>query len=182
MQVQRVLTEVLKGFLNAVAFLPLLVVICAASQATHQTTDERKPADRIVIVKSARTMTLENGGQPIKTYKVALGGQPVGPKQQQGDHKTPEGQYFVDAKNAHSQFYMALHLSYPSAEDRARARILGVSPGGDVEIHGLGKKYGWVGARHRLTDWTDGCIAVTNEEIEDIFRIVLVGTPVEIKP
>ena len=113
---------------------------------------------------------------------MALGGQPIGAKQQEGDHKTPEGEYFVDAKIAHSQFYMALHLSYPSAEDRARARKLGVSPGGDVEIHGLGKKYGWIGARHRLTDWTDGCIAVTNEEIEDIFRIVPVGTRVEIKP
>jgi murein L,D-transpeptidase YafK len=127
-------------------------------------------------------MTLESGGQPLKTYNVALGGHPVGAKQQYGDHRTPEGEYFVDAKNAHSQFYMALHLSYPSLEDRVRARKLGVSPGGDVEIHGLGKKYGWIGARHRLTDWTDGCIAVTNEEIEDIFRIVPVGTHVIIKP
>jgi murein L,D-transpeptidase YafK len=127
-------------------------------------------------------MTLESGGTPLKTFKVALGSQPVGAKQQQGDHKTPEGMYSVDAKNAHSQFYMALHLSYPSAEDRLRARKLGVSPGGDVEIHGLGKKYGWIGGRHRLFDWTDGCIAVTNEEIEEIFRLVPTGTRVEIRP
>jgi|SRR5882672_2785188 len=174
--------EIMKGFHKAGALLTLLVVIYPASRATPQTTEGQKTADRIVIVKSARTLTLESGGRPLKTYKVALGGQPVGTKQQQGDHKTPEGEYFVDAKNAHSQFYMALHLSYPSAEDRARARLLGVSAGGDVEIHGLGKKYAWIGARHRLTDWTDGCIAVTNEEIEDIFRIVPVGTHVEIKP
>jgi murein L,D-transpeptidase YafK len=159
-----------------------LVVLCAASVMIGQVPEKNESADRVVIVKSARTMTLERGEQPINTYKVALGGQPIGAKHQQGDHKTPEGEYFVDAKIAHSQFYMALHLSYPSAEDRARARKLGVSAGGDVEIHGLGKKYGWIGARHRLTDWTDGCIAVTNEEIEDIFRIVPVGTRVEIKP
>jgi murein L,D-transpeptidase YafK len=159
-----------------------LAVLCAASVMIGQVPEKNESADRVVIVKSARTMTLERGGQPIKTYKVALGGQPIGAKQQQGDHKTPEGEYFIDAKIAHSQFYMALHLSYPSAEDRARARKRGVSPGGDVEIHGLGKKYGWIGDRHRLTDWTDGCIAVTNEEIEDIFRIVPVGTHVEIKP
>ncbi len=160
----------------------LLAVLCAARVVRAQIPEEKKPIVRIEIVKSARTMTLEIGGQPDKTYKVALGGQPVGAKQQQGDHKTPEGEYFIDAKIAHSQFYKALHLSYPSAKDRAWARKQGVSPGGDVEIHGLGKKYGWIGARHRLTDWTDGCIAVTNEEIEDIFRIVPVGTQVEIKP
>jgi murein L,D-transpeptidase YafK len=162
--------------------ISLFAVLCAASLIDAQIPQERLAAIRIVVVKSNRTMTLESGGQPIKTYKVALGGQPIGAKQQQGDHKTPEGEYFVDAKIPHSQFYMALHLTYPSAEDRARARKQGVSPGGDVEIHGLGKTYGWIGARHRLSDWTDGCIAVTNEEIEDIFRIVPVGTRVEIKP
>jgi murein L,D-transpeptidase YafK len=143
---------------------------------------EAKRADRIVVMKSKRTMTLESDGHVVKTYKVALGGQPIGAKDRQGDHKTPEGEYFVDAKNANSQFFMALHLSYPTATDRARARKLGVSPGGDVEIHGLGKKYGWIGARHRLSDWTDGCIAVTNEEIEEIFGMVRVGTRVEIEP
>lgn len=127
-------------------------------------------------------MTIESNGGVLKTYRVALGTEHVGMKEQEGDHKTPEGEYSVDAKNAHSEFFMALHLSYPNAADRARARSLGVNPGGDVEIHGLGKKFGWVGAAHRLRDWTDGCIAVTNEEIQEIFAIVPVGTPVEIKP
>lgn len=77
---------------------------------------------------------------------------------------------------------MALHLSYPNAADRIRAKALGVNPGGDVEIHGLGKAYGWIGSRHTAVDWTDGCVAVTNEEIEEIFKMVPVGTPVEIKP
>jgi len=165
-----------------VSALSLVAVLCAAKMMNAQVPEEKKTGVRIVIAKSARTMTLEIGGQPDKTSKVALGGQPVGAKQQQGDHKTPEGEYFVDAKIAHSRFYQALHLSYLSAKDRTWARKQGVNPGGDVEIHGLGKKYGWIGAGHRLTDWTDGCIAVANEEIEDIFRIVPVGTQVEIKP
>ncbi len=146
-----------------------------------QSAEALQIVDRIVVVKSTRTMTLESNRQVLETYKVALGGEPIGAKERQGDHKTPEGEYFVDAKNAQSQFYLALHISYPNASDRVRARRLGTSPGGDVEIHGLGKKYGWIGPRHRLSDWTDGCIAVTNEEIEEIFRMVAVGTRVELK-
>ena len=138
--------------------------------------------DRIVIEKSKRTLTLMSGAKSLKKYKVALGGQPVGPKDRQGDHKTPEGIYSVDAKNPNSQFYKALHISYPNQLDRANARKLGVSPGGDVEIHGLGSKWGWLGAKHRLTDWTDGCIALTNEEIDEIYPLIKVGTPVEIRP
>lgn len=143
---------------------------------------ENQPVDRIVVIKSSRTMILQSGDHVLKTYKIALGTTPIGAKVREGDHKTPEGEYFVDGKNSHSQFYMALHLSYPSASDRARAKKLGANPGGDVEIHGLGRTYGWVGTRHLLTDWTDGCVAVTNEEIEEIFKLVAVGTRVDIKP
>lgn len=139
-------------------------------------------ADRIVIVKSARTMTLVSGGQVLKKYLVALGTVPVGAKERKGDHKTPEGLYTIDAKYPRSQFHMALHISYPNAADRARAWKAGVNPGGSILIHGIGEKYGWVGARHRETDWTEGCVAVTNEEIEEIWKLVAVGTPVEIRP
>ncbi len=141
-----------------------------------------KHADKIVIEKSKRTLSLMSGSEILKTYKVALGGAPVGAKERQGDHKTPEGLYTVDRKNPNSTYHRALHLSYPDAADRERARKLGVSPGGDVEIHGLGAKFGFVGSAHRLHDWTDGCIAVTNEEIDEIWTLVEVGTPVEIKP
>jgi murein L,D-transpeptidase YafK len=118
----------------------------------------------------------------IKTYKVALGGDPVGPKLQQGDHKTPEGIYVLNSRNAHSQFYKSIHISYPNVGDRAAARQKGVSPGGDVFVHGLPNSYGWVGASHRLKDWTDGCVAVTNQEIDEIWQAVPNGTPIEIKP
>jgi murein L,D-transpeptidase YafK len=138
-------------------------------------------ADRILILKSAHTMELLNRGQVLKTYKVALG-DPNGTKIQAGDKKTPEGVYAVDAKNPNSLFHRALHLSYPNAADRERARKLGVSPGGDVEIHGLPKQFAWLGAAHRQIDWTTGCIAVTNPEIEEIWTYVSVGTSVEIRP
>jgi murein L,D-transpeptidase YafK len=157
-----------------------LVLVCvdATSRIAAQSTTS---VDRIVIEKSKRTLTLMDGAKIVKTYKVALGGQPAGAKDRQGDHKTPEGIYSVDAKNAHSQFYKALHISYPNQTDRGHAHKLGLSPGGDVEIHGLGAKWGWIGAKHRLTDWTDGCVAVTNEEIDEIYPQIKVGTPVEIR-
>jgi murein L,D-transpeptidase YafK len=105
-------------------------------------------ADRILILKAAHTLTLMNHGSMIRTYRVALG-DPKGPKDQMGDKKTPQGIYFVDAKNPHSLFHRALHLSYPNAADRERARKLGVHPGGDIEIHGLAAQYAWMGAAHR---------------------------------
>ncbi|HXJ11309.1 MAG TPA: L,D-transpeptidase family protein [Candidatus Limnocylindrales bacterium] len=157
------------------AVIPVGAASRLAAQATNKVT-------RIVVEKSKRTVTLMDGEKIVKTYKAALGGQPVGAKDRQGDHKTPEGIYSVDAKNPTSQFHKALHISYPNQADRAHARKLGVSPGGDVEIHGLGAKWGWIGAKHRQTDWTDGCIAVTNEEIDEIYPLVRVGTTVEIRP
>jgi len=163
-----------------VVWLLLAMLLCLSDLGQGQPAPA-KTADRIVIMKSTRTMTLLSGTQVLKTYKVALGGQPVGAKERVGDHKTPEGEYAVDAKNAHSRFYRALHISYPNAADRERARRLGVSPGGNIEIHGLGKEFGWVGALHRQTDWTDGCIAVTNAEIDEIWSLVPVGTPVSIR-
>jgi murein L,D-transpeptidase YafK len=139
-------------------------------------------ADRIVIVKSARTMTLMHDGKVLKAYKVALSSEPVGPKERAGDHKVPEGQYVVDSKIPHSRFHLALHLSYPNAADQERARKLGVNPGAAIEIHGLGSEFAWLEGLHRQVDWTDGCIAVTNTEIEEIWALVPVGTPVEIRP
>jgi murein L,D-transpeptidase YafK len=100
----------------------------------------------------------------------------------QGDHKTPEGIYILDRRNPRSQFYKSIHISYPSQQDRARAKTQGVSPGGDIYLHGLPNGYGWIGQGHRLKDWTDGCIAVTNEEIDEIWRTVPDGTPIEIRP
>jgi murein L,D-transpeptidase YafK len=139
-------------------------------------------ADHVVVLKKERTLALLSQGKVVKTYKVALGGDPVGPKTRQGDHKTPEGMYILDFRNAHSQFYRSIHISYPNERDRALARKDGVSPGGDVFVHGLPNGYGAVCAAHRLKDWTDGCIAVTNAEIDEIWKAVPDGTQIEIRP
>lgn len=157
-----------------------IAVPCLASSRTVQPAAIK--ADRIIVLKSERTLTLMHDGKPLKTYKVALGGEPVGAKSRQGDHKTPEGTYVIDRRNSHSQFYKALHVSYPNTDDLARARKLRVSAGGDIMIHGLPNGMGWVGSAHRARDWTDGCIAVTNDEIDEIWKLVPDGTPVEIKP
>ncbi len=136
----------------------------------------------MLVLKSQRRLELLSQGKVVKTYRIALGSTPVGPKTQQGDHKTPEGTYVLDSRNAHSRFYKAIHVSYPNARDRAAARERGVSPGGDVFLHGLPNGYGWIGASHRLKDWTDGCIAVTNQEMDEIWGAVKDGTPIEIRP
>ena len=123
-----------------------------------------------------------HAGHVLKTYKIALGSEPNGPKTRQGDHRTPEGVYVIDSRNAQSKFHRSLHISYPNAADREHARKLGVSPGGDIFIHGLPNGYGFIGAAHRARDWTDGCVAVTDQEIEEIWKLVDNGTPVEIRP
>lgn len=139
-------------------------------------------ADRVLVEKAKRQLTLYSRGKEIKTYKIALGRNPLGPKVRQGDGRTPEGVYVVDGRKARSAFHRALHISYPNAADRVRARSLGVSPGGNIMIHGIKNGFGWMGAQHRSLDWTEGCIAVTDEEIEEIWRTVPNGTVVEIVP
>ena len=127
-------------------------------------------------------MTLLSAGKVMKTYKVALGTEPVGPKRIEGDHKTPEGNYVIDSKNPQSMFHLSLHISYPSAADRLRAEKLHAPAGGAIMIHGLANQFAYLGPLHRQTDWTDGCVAVTNAEIEEIWKLVPVGTKVEIRP
>jgi L,D-peptidoglycan transpeptidase YkuD (ErfK/YbiS/YcfS/YnhG family) len=143
---------------------------------------EKGSADRILIEKKERRLTLLSKGEVLKTYRIALGGDPVGPKERQGDSKTPEGTYVIDARNRDSRYHLSLHISYPNERDKKRARALGVSPGGDIMIHGLGNGYSWVGDAHAEVDWTRGCIAVTDEEIGEIARLAPNGTVVEIRP
>ena len=137
--------------------------------------------DRIVIIKSDHTMILMNGTQMLKTYRVALGRGSTARKERSGDHRTPEGEYLIDSKRDHSRFYRALHISYPNALDIQRAQNLGVDAGSAIEIHGLQPVFAWLGRFHRLVNWTDGCIAVTNPEMAEIWSLVAVGTPVEIR-
>lgn len=139
-------------------------------------------ADRVVVEKSARRLTLMRNGSALKTYQVALGRSPVGNKEREGDNRTPEGVYTIDSRNESSRYHRSLHISYPTPPEAAMARRRGVSPGGDIMIHGLPPGWARIGSLHRTFDWTAGCIAVTNPEIEEIWRVVPDGTPIEIKP
>lgn len=139
-------------------------------------------ADSVVVEKRLRRLTLYAGGLPLRTYDVSLGRTPTGAKEQAGDQRTPEGLYYIDARNPFSQYHRGLHVSYPNAQDLARARALGVSTGGDIMIHGLPNGQGQLGMKHRTYDWTNGCVAVTNDEIEEIWDSVPLGTPVRILP
>ncbi len=151
--------------------------------ATPATTEELPPErPRIIIEKARRELLYYANGQLQATYKVALGQQPVGAKTCSGDKRTPEGIYFVTEHVPDSGFYRALRLSYPSAADYARARKQGCDPGGGILIHGLQNGFGYVGRLHSDVDWTRGCIAVTNEEMDQLWSQVANGTLVEIRP
>lgn len=139
-------------------------------------------ADSIVVDKRERQLTLFYRGVPVRSYFVALGARPVGDKERAGDQRTPEGLFHVSAHNPASKFHRALRISYPSAAHVARAQALGVDPGGDIMIHGLPLEFKDAGRDHVKNDWTNGCVALTNEEIEEIWRAVPDGTPVHIKP
>ncbi|MFZ2197949.1 MAG: L,D-transpeptidase family protein [Thermodesulfovibrionales bacterium] len=143
---------------------------------------QRGPAEKILIEKKERRLTLISKGKVLKTYKIALGGNPNGPKERQGDNKTPEGTYIIDSRNKGSRYHLSLHISYPNEKDKKRAKELGVSPGGDIMIHGIKNGLSWVGDFHTEADWTKGCIAVTDEEIEEIDKLAPNGTIVEIRP
>jgi murein L,D-transpeptidase YafK len=158
----------------------VLAVVSAGSLLAG--TRPLEQADLVVVTKSERKLVLMKAGKVFKTYSVALGGSPTGAKKRQGDHRTPEGTYVLDSRNAQSRFYKSIHISYPNAEDGARAARLHVLPGGDVFIHGLPNGYGSIGAGHRLYNWTDGCIAVTNSEMDEIWALVPNGTRILIKP
>jgi murein L,D-transpeptidase YafK len=129
-------------------------------------------ADLIVVEKSTHHLNLFKDGQLLRSYRVAIGSGGQEPKAREGDARTPEGTYFIDRRNLHSCCHLALHISYPNAADTAAARAHGVSAGNDIEIHGLPNGLGWLGRWHRIVDWTNGCMAVTDSEMDEIWRVV----------
>lgn len=136
--------------------------------------------DKVFVDKSERRLQLLSGNEVIKSYHVALGGNPIGHKQRQGDKRTPIGSYTLDYKNEKSKFYRSIHISYPNAADKARAKALGISAGGDIMIHGQQNGKGAFAIDTQKLDWTEGCIAVTNAEMDEIMAAVKLGTPIEI--
>ena len=138
--------------------------------------------NKIVVYKSKRQLLAYSNGKLIKTYKISLGNVPIGDKEFEGDKKTPEGFYIINDKNPNSGYHKNLGISYPNQEDIENAKRLGKPVGGDVKIHGLRNKMGIIGKFHRWFDWTLGCIAVTDNEIDELYGAVKIGTPIEIKP
>lgn len=139
-------------------------------------------ADRVVIEKSSRQLHLIQDGKPFRTFKIALGIRPVGDKKREGDFRTPEGRYILDRRNPNSEFFLSIHVSYPDAVDRREAAALGVSPGGAIMIHGQPNVPTRSEAYYRTQDWTNGCIAVSNSDMIDIWLMTGENTPIEIRP
>jgi murein L,D-transpeptidase YafK len=164
----------------------IVIAVLAATMAwahwPQQALDPTLRADRVVLHKSARELVLLRQGLELKRYAVSLGGNPLGHKQREGDERTPEGQYVLDYRNPKSSFYRSLHISYPNAADKNRAKQAGYDPGGMVMIHGLRRDLGWLGRLHRITNWTNGCVAVTNLEMDELWGAIQDGTPMDLVP
>ena len=164
--------------MNMVARLFSLILLFCLFSNTYAT----EVVDKVLVVKSENKLYLLSNGKKIKQYHVVFGANPVGHKQQQGDERTPEGKYILDYKKPDSSFYKAIHISYPNRQDKKIAKKKGVSPGGAIMIHGQKngyEKWSWLAQRF---NWTNGCIAVTNPEMDEIWHLVKVGTVIEILP
>jgi murein L,D-transpeptidase YafK len=168
----------LRNVLRLVLFLVASITFAIQAQIP---TDQSTHADRIVVVKSMHTMTLYEGGKELRTFHVWLGRGAGNAKQQQGDNETPEGNYTIIGRNPNSVAHRSLHISYPNAADLERARRLHVKAGGDIMIHGLPPGNDWVKPGQQLPDWTFGCIALTNSEMDEVWKLVPLGTPIEIR-
>ncbi len=164
----------------------LLAVLCLSFTtllyANATPTLHERPVDKVLVIKSERKLHLISRGETLKSYRVSLGKQPLGPKQREGDQRTPEGFYWIDWRKTSDKYNLAMHISYPNARDLERAREQGVAPGNMIMLHGtpLDEEYPeWF--FHTL-DWTEGCIALTNEDMREVWQLVKDGTLIEIRP
>lgn len=156
-----------------------LALGAAGAVATNR---EMRPADLVVVVKSEHRLYLIRDGLPYRTFRVSLGLNPAGPKEREGDFRTPEGRYTIDGRNPRSDFYLALHVSYPNGADADRARAKGVSPGGSIMIHGLPNTPRRPTSYYLSSDWTNGCIALSNDDMLEVWLLTRPDTPIEIRP
>jgi murein L,D-transpeptidase YafK len=166
--------------------IAILTVIISAVLIAFRVSASRNPlqqhASKVLVLKTEhRLLLLDESNNIIRSYSIAIGRGGLDPKQRQGDHRSPEGLYVIDRHKRDSRFHRALHISYPNDADRKHAQQLAADPGGDIMIHGIQNGLGWLGSLQRSVDWTDGCIAVTDSEIDEIYAAVPDGTPVEIR-
>jgi len=158
----------------------LMLLVATVPTVAH--TGEFPVADKVVIEKSARKLHLLQDGEPFRSFEIALGIRPIGDKDREGDFKTPEGDYVLDTRNQNSDYFLAIHVSYPNLEDRREANQLGVNPGGAIMIHGQPNEPTRSETYYRTQDWTNGCIAVSNSDMIDIWLMTSENTPIEIRP
>jgi murein L,D-transpeptidase YafK len=181
----RIMLQKILGFnYFSLVVLRLFITLLCYANLPNAWFGEQKPIDpdNIVVHKSARQLKLLKDGAVIRTYEISLGFTPIGDKVIEGDGKTPEGSYIIDAKNPNSMAHLSLHISYPNAEQVANAKVVDQDPGGMIMIHGIKNGLGWIGRFHRYLDWTNGCIAVTNQEMDEIYEAVSIGTAIQILP
>lgn len=162
--------------MRQMAWLTVLVVLAMGGLPAQAS------IDTVVVKKSERQLLLLSNGIAVKRYRISLGDNPVGHKLYEGDQRTPEGEYVLDWRNPESRFYKSIHISYPSAQDREMAESWGLSPGGSIMIHGLPNDAGDLSFAYTGLDWTEGCIAVSNEAMDEIWQLVHDGTPITILP
>ena len=158
------------------------IVLAGLSAAAGASATELPVADRVVVDKSERLLFLMSGEDVLASFPVALGQEPIGHKSEEGDSRTPEGRYFLDTRNRESDFFLSIRISYPNTEDRQRARRQGVPPGGQIMIHGQPNEPKYSREFYRSSDWTDGCIAVSNAAMIDIWLMTRDMTPIDILP
>ena len=174
----------MRGRLNILSALSILLL--AGTVVPGLRDDARATdfpiADKVVVEKANRKLHLLKGGVAFRSFDIALGIRPVGDKEKEGDFKTPEGNYLLDAKNPDSEYFLAIHVSYPNSQDMAEARSKGVDPGGAIMIHGQPNDPTRSEAYYRTQDWTNGCIAVSNSDMIDIWLMTAENTPIEIRP
>jgi murein L,D-transpeptidase YafK len=156
----------------------LILLFCLSSLQAG----EFPVADKVLIDKEARKLHLIKDGEPFRTFDIALGIRPIGDKEYEGDFKTPEGRYLLDTRNPNSDFFLSIHISYPDRDDMRAARSNGVAPGGAIMIHGQPNTPTRSEAYYRTQDWTNGCIAVSNSDMIDIWLMTGSNTPIEILP
>ena len=170
-----------RPLLAAHLVLALFLLGACMAQAAPQAR-QAGAVDLVRVYKAERKLQLVSGGQVVREFKIALGGDPKGPKRQEGDGKTPEGAYTLDYKNAATGYHRAIHISYPNSADRAAARARGVQPGGAIMIHGQKNGYGWLSFASQHMDWTKGCIALSDADMDLVWSLVPAGTRIEIHP
>jgi murein L,D-transpeptidase YafK len=176
------LSHGLRRFRNSIRIALLCIIGTLCWSGLEYASASLARVDKVVVIKNKRLLMLMKDGEIFKTYRVSLGKRPEGHKIASGDQRTPEGRYVLDSKNPNSKYHLAIHISYPNELDTLNAQKRGVSPGGGIMIHGLPRHSPHLREINGYTDWTNGCIAVTNHEMEEIWQLVSTGTPIEIKP